>query len=145
METYATMKSETVQHPLAASHDSALRIVIADKSAHMRETVRRVLANHPNCTVVGEAATHLEAVRITRAKDPHIALLDIDLALNETAPRLRTIAESFPRLHVIVMLNEDSDDYRAAVAERWGYSCIAKDKAEVDLARLLIATRRALA
>jgi chemotaxis response regulator CheB len=99
----------------------------------MRETVRRVLASHAGCSVVGEAETMLEAVRIARGSNADIALLDIDLALKESAPRLRRLAESFPRLHVVVMLNEDSDDYRAAVAERWGYSCVAKDKAEIDL------------
>jgi DNA-binding NarL/FixJ family response regulator len=87
----------------------------------------------------------LEAVRVARGNNADIALLDIDLALKESAPRLRRIADSFPHLHVVVMLNEDSDDYRAAVAERWGYSCIAKDKAETDLPRLLGSRRRATA
>jgi len=135
------VKGEILSQLTAAVPELRLRVLIADRSAHMRETVRRVLAQHPNCTVVGEAATLPEAVRIARATDANIALLDIDLALNESAARLRRLAESFPRLHVVVMLNEDSADYRAAVAERWGYSCIAKDKAETDLARLLNARR----
>jgi DNA-binding NarL/FixJ family response regulator len=111
----------------------------------MRETVRRVLVQHPKCAVVGEAETLLEAVRIARTKSADIALLDIDLALKETAPRLRRLANAFPRLHVVVMLNEDSEDYRAAVLERWGYSCVAKDKAEIDLPHLLSTRRRATA
>ncbi len=103
----------------------------------MRETVRRVLAQHNNCAVVGEAETLLDAVRRARSAAANLALLDIDLAMNENPARLRRIAAAFPRLHVVVMLNEDSSDYREAVAERWGYSCIAKDKAEIDLAALL--------
>ena len=138
------MKSEPLFQP-ATAPERQLRVLIADKSAHMRETVRRVLVQHRDCTVVGEAETLLEAVRIARAANANIALLDIDLALKETAARLRRLAEGFPRLHVVVMLNEDSADYRSAVAERWGYSCIAKDKAEADLARLLRKTQRALA
>ena len=138
------MKSDTLFQPAATAAELRLRVLIADKSAHMRETVRRVLAQHRDCTVVGEADTLLEAVRIARATYANIALLDIDLALKETAARLRRLAEAFPRLHVVVMLNEDSADYRAAVAERWGYSCIAKDNAEADLARLLRKAHRAL-
>ena len=139
------MKSDTLIPPAASVPESRLRILIADKSAHMRETVRRVLAPYAGCAVVGEAETMLEAVRIARGSNADIALLDIDLALKESAPRLRRLAESFPRLHVVVMLNEDSEDYRAAVAERWGYSCVAKDKAETDLPQLLRSRQRATA
>jgi len=139
------MKSDTLVPPPSSSHDQRFRVLIADKSAHMRETVRRVLAQHRNCSVVGEAETMLEAVRLARATDAHIALLDIDLALKEPAPRLRRLADSFPNLHVVVMLNEDSADYRDAVLQRWGYSCVAKDKAETDLPLLLSARRRATA
>lgn len=139
------MKSDTLIPPAVSAAESRLRVLIADKSAHMRETVRRVLDQNAGCVVVGEAETMLEAVRIARGSSADIALLDIDLALKEPAPRLRRIAESFPRLHVVVMLNEDSDDYRAAVAERWGYSCVAKDQAETDLPRLLSSRRRATA
>ena len=139
------MKSDTLIPPAVSVPESRLLVLIADKSAHMRETVRRVLTQNAACAVVGEAETLLEAVRIARGTNADIALLDIDLALKESAPRLRRLAESFPRLHVVVMLNEDSDDYRDAVAERWGYSCVAKDKAETDLPRLLRSRRRATA
>ena len=139
------MKSDTLISPPPGRQDSRLRVLIADKSAHMRETMRRVLAQHQDCAVVGEAETMLEAVRLARHSNADIALLDIDIALKEPAPRLRRLADSFPQLHVVVMLNEDSEDYRAAVLERWGYSCVAKDKAELDLKRLLSARRRATA
>ncbi len=141
----SAMKSDTLIPPAASAPETRLRVLIADKSAHIRETVRRVLAQNASCAVVGEAETMLEAVRIARGSNADIALLDIDIALKESAPRLRRLAESFPRLHVVVMLNEDSDDYRAAVAERWGYSCVAKDKAETDLPRLLSSRQRATA
>jgi len=131
------MKSEILISPSMGAPETGLRVLIADKSAHMRETVRRVLAQYGNCAVVGEAETLLDAVRIARSATANLALLDIDLAMNENPARLRRIAAAFPRLHVVVMLNEDSSDYREAVADRWGYSCIAKDKAEIDLATLL--------
>lgn len=139
------MKSETLIPPAAGHPGLRLQVLIADKSAHMRETMRRVLAQHQSCAVIGEAATLLEAVRLARSSNADIALLDIDLILKEPAPRLRRLADSFPRLHVVVMLNEESQDYRAAVHERWGYSCVVKDKAETDLKRLLSARRRASA
>jgi DNA-binding NarL/FixJ family response regulator len=112
-------------------------VLIADRSAHFRETVRRVLARFPDCQVVGEADSLTRAVRMARRLDPDIALLEIDLVLNQQASRLRRLAESFPRLRIIVMLNEESADYRRAVDERWGHTCIVKDSLEVDILRLL--------
>ena len=121
-------------------HNSPLRVLIADKCAHFRETVRRVLSQQPEALVVGEAETLLDAARQATARDPDIVLLDIELVMNEDPARLRRLAEAFPYLQVVVMLNEDSADYRAAVGERWGYSCIVKEQAEEDLASIVGAT-----
>lgn len=125
--------------------DSSLRVVIADRSSHYRDTLRRVLSHYPNSLIVGDAGTLLEAVRLAMATDPDIALLDIDLLINENQGRLRRLAESFPRLDVIVMLNEESAEYRLAVRERWGYDCIVKDQAEVELDRVVAGASRAVA
>ncbi|MDO8616299.1 MAG: response regulator [Dehalococcoidia bacterium] len=112
-------------------------MLIADRNAHYRETLRRVLSHHAHCNIMGEAATLTEAVRLARRTDPDIALLDFDLVVNQSAARLRRLADAFPRLHVIVLLSEYSDDYREAVRKRWGYTCIAKEQAETQLDELV--------
>lgn len=137
------MQGQTQNHPKYTDGDAIVRVLIADRSAHYRETLRRVLSQESNCCVVGEAATLTGAVRLARTTDPDIALLDFDLVMNESSARLRRLANTFPRLYVVVMLNEYSEDYRRAVRERWGYSCIAKDQAEEHLQRLVSRPRRA--
>lgn len=117
------------------------RVIIADRSPHFRETLRRLLAHHLNCVVVGEVATLTEAVRLARSLRPDFALVDINLVIGEPPARLRRIAAAFPDLRVVVMLNEESPHYRLAVGERWGYVCIVKDQAENELARLVAAVR----
>jgi DNA-binding NarL/FixJ family response regulator len=128
-----------------AESDPLLRVVIADRSCHYRDTLRRVLNHYPCCAIVGEASTLPEAARLAMATDPDIALLDIDLLINQNPGRLRRLAEGFPRLDVIVMLNEESADYRLAVRERWGYTCIVKDQAEEELNRIVASANRAVA
>ena len=118
-----------------------LCVLIADRSPHFRETLRRVLADYLQCVVVGEAGTLAEAVRLARSSHPAVALLDVDLVIGQPATTLRRVADSFPDLQVLVMLNEDSVDYRRAVAERWGYACIVKDEAENELARVISGIR----
>lgn len=128
-----------------ADADPLLRVLIADRSCHYRDTLRRVLRAYPRCAIVGEVGTLPEAVRLATAADPDIALLDIDLLINENPGRLRRLAEGFPRLDVIVMLNEESADYRLAVRERWGYTCIVKEQAEEELERVVAGANRAVA
>lgn len=117
------------------------RFLVADRSSHFRETIRRVLVQHLGCASVGQAATLSEAVRLARSLRPDIALLDIDLVIGEPPTRLRRIAQAFPDLRVVVMLNGESRHYRLAVTERWGYVCIVKDQAEHELARVISALR----
>ena len=137
------MQRPTPNHPQYSDRDALVRVLIADRSTHYRETLRRVLSQEPNCSVVGEAATLTGAVRLARSTEPDIALLDFDLVMNESSARLRRLANTFPRLDVVVMLDEYSEDYRRAVRERWGYSCIAKDQAEDHLQRLVSRPRQA--
>jgi hypothetical protein len=35
------------------------------------------------------------------------------------------------------MLNEDLPGYRQSIAERWGYRCVAKERAETELPQAL--------
>ncbi len=137
------MQGPTPKHAQYSGGDALVRVLIADRSTHYRETLRRVLSQEPNCSVVGEAATLTGAVRLARSTEPDIALLDFDLVMNESSARLRRLANTFPRLDVVVMLDEYSEEYRRAVRERWGYSCIAKDQAEDHLQRLVSQPRRA--
>lgn len=116
------------------------RVVIADKSAHYRDTLARVLERSA-VALAGEAVTLSQAVRLATQLQPDVVLLDIDLVLNVSAERLRHLAAKFPDLKIIVMLNEDSPQYRKAVRERWGYHCMAKERPEEELRALGILGR----
>ena len=116
---------------------STLRVVIADHRPHFRETLRRVLAQRTQAGVAGEADTLHSALRIVRSTGANVVLLDIDLVIGQPVGRLRAIADNLPGLMVIVLLSEDSPEYRRAIADRWGYACVAKDRAESELLQVL--------
>ncbi len=116
---------------------NTLSVVIADRRPHFRETLRRVLEQRTQAAVAGEADTLHAALRIVRSTGANVVLLDIDLVMGQPAGRLRTIADSLPGLTVIVLLSEDSPGYRRAIADRWGYACVAKDRAESELLQVL--------
>jgi DNA-binding NarL/FixJ family response regulator len=122
---------------MTPAEPSTLRVVIADRRPHFRETLRRVLAQRTQAAVAGEADTLHSALRVVRSTGANVVLLDIDLVMGQPAGRLRTIADSLPGLTVIVLLSEDSPEYRRAIADRWGYACVAKDRAESELLQVL--------
>lgn len=112
---------------------SVMTVVVADRSDHFRETLLRVMKQMSDATVVGEAANLRDALRLVRRTGAGVVLLDVDLAMNQPAGRLRRIASAFPNLRVIVLLDEDLPGYRHAISERWGYACVAKERAETEL------------
>ncbi len=122
---------------MTPAEPSTLSVVIADRRPHFRETLRRVLAERTQAAIAGEADTLHSALRLVRSTGANVVLLDIDLVMGQPAGRLRTIADSLPGLTVIVLLSEDTPGYRTAIADRWGYACVAKDKAESELLQVL--------
>ncbi|MEO6197285.1 MAG: response regulator [Dehalococcoidia bacterium] len=113
--------------------DADRGIVIADRNPHVRETLRRVLRQMGIQSVTLEATTFREALRIVRTTGARIVLLDVELAMAQPAARLRRIVAGISGLLVVVLLNEDLPGYRQAIADRWGYDCVAKERAEAEL------------
>jgi hypothetical protein len=72
-------------------------------------------------------------LRLVRQTGARLVLLDIQLAMDQPAVRLRSIADGLPGLNVIVLLDEDLPEYRRAIAERWGYACVVKESAASEL------------
>jgi DNA-binding NarL/FixJ family response regulator len=114
-------------------------VVIADRNAHMRETLRRVLSQNSAAHRVHEAANFRDALRSVRETGARLVLLDVELVMNQPTSRLRRIVDGFPGLTVIVLLNEDLPEYRQAIADRWGYRCVGKEHAESELPEALLA------
>ncbi len=123
--------------------DGNIRVLVADRNAHYRETIRRVLDRYGNCAVVAEACTLTEAATRAMEGSPDLVLLDYGLVAHERVARLRKLAQAFPELRVVVLLDEDSPDYRRAVQDRWGYLCVAKDRVEEHLAWIIADIRPA--
>src|SRR4030067_2669564 len=91
-----------------------LRVLVADKNAHFRETVRRVLARLGRCAVSGEASTIAEVIaQVTRSRID-VVLLDVEMVTSDRLAELKRLAKRLPNLKVAVLLSDDTPEYRQA-------------------------------
>ena len=111
----------------------ATTVVIADDHEISRIGIRRLLGTSQGITVIGEAIDGYEALEMTRAKKPHVVLLDVrmpNLSGIDVAQRLKT---EMPGVFVI-MLSAAEDQMlveQALYAGADGY--LSKDVSSVEL------------
>ena len=93
---------------------SAIRVLLVDDFAGVRECIRSMLGNHSDFEVVGEAADGLEAIHMAEKLQPDLIVLDLAMPrLNglEAARRIRRLSPGSK----IVMVSQECS--AAAVQE----------------------------
>lgn len=88
------------------------RILVADDHRILREGIRRILEANPDLTVVAEADTGEEAVRLAVQHSPDVAVIDVTMPrlsgieairrIRTTSPRTRCLALSMHETHIQV-------------------------------------------
>jgi DNA-binding NarL/FixJ family response regulator len=95
----------------------AIRILLADDHALMREGIRKILEEADDLEVVGEAGDGQEAVRLTRQLRPDVVLMDIAMPEMNGVEATREIKEVLPRTAILALSAYDEDAYVFALLE----------------------------
>ena len=114
-----------------------IRLLLVDDHPVVREGLRSCLSRLPQFTIVGEAASGEEALRLTKRLKPDLVLMDINMpginGLVATA-RLRKIA---PHTKVLILSVHENREYVAEVARCGARGYILKDAAPTELIRAI--------
>jgi DNA-binding NarL/FixJ family response regulator len=115
----------------------ALRILIADDHPLFRHGMAALLAAIPEFSVVGEATTGPEVVRLAGSLQPDVILMDIQMPeLNGIGATRRILYESpHIRILIITMFEDDSSVFAAMKAGARGY--ILKDARKEEIIRAI--------
>lgn len=120
----------------------SIRILLVDDHPVVREGLRSCFARLPRLSVVGEAASGEECLRLAKRLKPDLVLMDINMpginGLVATA-RLRKIA---PNAKVLILSVHENREYVAEVGRSGARGYILKDAAPAELIRAIEAVHR---
>ena len=99
------------------------QILIVDDHALFREGLAGLLNAQQDLTVVGEAADGLEALQKTRALQPNLVLMDINMPDHDGLDAAMAIKQEMPQVKVMMltMLSDDGHLFNAIKGGADGY------------------------
>jgi len=96
---------------------STIRILLADDHVLVREGTRDLLEREPDMEVVAEAGDGEEAIQLTVAHQPDVALVDVAMPKLSGIEVTRQIKQLVPETAVLILSAYDDDEYVFALLE----------------------------
>ena len=121
------------------------RILIADDHQIVRAGLKNLLAEYKEFTVAGEAGSGAETVKMVRASDWDLVLLDITMPDMNGVDTLQQIKRSKPDLPVLILSMHPEDQYAINLLRAGANGYVCKECAPEQLIgaiRTVVAGRR---
>ncbi len=87
----------------------SIRILLVDDHAVVRQGIRRLLDDHPDMEVIGEAADGIAAVRLAREQPPDVVLVHSPLPGLDSSETTRQIVHHSPDTRVLALSHPSED------------------------------------
>jgi DNA-binding NarL/FixJ family response regulator len=124
-----------------------ITVLLADDHALMRESFRMLLDASPGFTMVGEAGTGAEAVRLAHRHQPDVVLMDVRMPDMDGIEATRQICAGpeTSSVRVLMLTTFDLDEYVYAALQAGASGFLVKDGTAAELLngiRLVALSRR---
>ena len=86
------------------SHLKPITVLIVDDHPLIREGIAAVVSNYADITLVGEASNGLEAIRLYRATQPDVTLMDVQMPELNGIGAISSIMSEFPQARIAYWL-----------------------------------------
>jgi len=114
-----------------------VRVLIVDDQALVRRGFRMILDAEPDVTVVGEAATGLEAIEEAARTAPDVVLMDIRMPGLDGVEATRRITAAGPVPRVVVLTTFDLDEHVLESIRAGASGFLLKDVPPEELVRAI--------
>ncbi|GGM89291.1 response regulator [Dactylosporangium sucinum] len=108
-------------------------VLIVDDQPLQRMGFKMLLEGTPGITVVGEAATGAEAVRMVEQARPDVVLMDVRMPGMDGIEATRRITAAGSRTHVLILTTFDLDEYIYAGLRAGASGFLLKDACPEEL------------
>ena len=112
-----------------------VRVLVADDHPVFRSGLRALLATDHDVTVVGEAATGVEAVTVAAREQPDVVLMDLNMPELDGVVATGQIVQADPRVAVLVLTMFDDDDSVFAAMRAGARGYLLKGTNQADILR----------
>jgi len=109
-----------------------VRIVLADDHVVVRQGLRTLLERE-KFQVVAEASDGQEAIRLTEAHHPDIAVIDISMPILNGIDTVRELGRSCPKTKTILLTQHEEDQYIREALEVGVKGYVVKNQVASDL------------
>jgi len=109
----------------------AIRVLIADDHAVVRQALRYMLEAQPGLEVVGEAANGREAVELAEKVQPDVVLMDTIMPGLNGIEATRQIRRRLPKTKVLMLTGYMEDEHVAGALKAGAHGYVIK-KSEID-------------
>ncbi len=119
--------------------ETAIRVLVVDDHAVVREGIRSVLERQPGFEVVGEAGDGATALKLAATTAPDVVVLDVSMPGGSglrTAADLRT---QVPEARVLILSMHDNAEYVLEAVRAGASGYLLKDSAATDLRQAVTA------
>ncbi len=111
-----------------------ITVLLADDHAMVRQGVRAFLETQPDITVVAEAASGEEAVRLAAEHAPDVALMDLIMPGMDGVEATRRLTARSPRTNVVVLTSYHDDEHVFPAIRAGALSYVLKEVGPDELA-----------
>ncbi len=122
--------------------DTALRVLVVDDHAIVRQGIVNLLAHDSRVLVVGEAVDGADAIRSVEKLQPDVVLMDINMPGINGIEATRQIRQRWPQVHIIGLSVQDDEATVRSILEAGAEGFASKsDHAEKVITTLVKAAR----
>jgi two-component system, NarL family, response regulator LiaR len=124
------------------SPSSSVRVLIADDERGFLQTLRPLLEQQPELTVVGEAQNGLAAIELVDELEPDAVVIDLHMPLVDGVTAVARMRKDHPTLCLIALTGDSEPELLQAVTDAGADAVLLKDDLVGTLFERLTAARR---